>query len=182
MNRSPTNCVINKTPAELRSGYKPDVGKKRVFGCQAFVLNPKEKRSKFHLKSKEVIMIGYGVNGYRLLDPVSGTVVIARNVRFNERKFPFNQPATNESEERIELPIKRNSEYSSDAEGKREQVSWLKKFKRMSHFLQKKNSKVLSKQKVIFPYTLNQLANITNPWKTKGEVIENAEFLGSLSE
>jgi len=43
-NRSPTSALVDKTPHEV-SRKKPSVAHLRVFGCNAFVHLPKEKRS-----------------------------------------------------------------------------------------------------------------------------------------
>lgn len=63
LNRSPTSCIQNITPAELWYKVKPDVGKLRIFGCLAFQLILKEKGSKFTVKCKDIILVRYAVNG-----------------------------------------------------------------------------------------------------------------------
>ncbi|XP_046802965.1 uncharacterized protein LOC124418966 [Lucilia cuprina] len=60
----------------------------RIFGCRAYELLPKEKRSKFDPKCTEMVFIGYAVNGYRLWNPVNKQIVVARNVKFDESNFP----------------------------------------------------------------------------------------------
>jgi len=49
----------------------------RVFGCDAYVHVPKEKRTKFDSKSKKFIFIGYkdGLKGYKLWNPETRKVV-----------------------------------------------------------------------------------------------------------
>ena len=43
-NRSPTSALVDKTPYEIWSGKKPSVAHLRVFGCEAFMHVPKEKK------------------------------------------------------------------------------------------------------------------------------------------
>lgn len=88
-NRSPTNAlVVDETPAEMWYGEKPDLSGLRVFGCKAYSHIPKHKRGKFDPKSKEYVMIGYAINGYRLWDPVNRKVHLSRDVIFDEADFP----------------------------------------------------------------------------------------------
>jgi hypothetical protein len=46
LNMSPSSVLFNITPHELWSGKKPSMVDLKVFGCDAFVHIPKEKRSK----------------------------------------------------------------------------------------------------------------------------------------
>ena len=50
-NRSPTSALVDKTPYEVWFGQKPYVAHLRVFGCEAFVHVPKEKRIKLDNKA-----------------------------------------------------------------------------------------------------------------------------------
>lgn len=84
-NRSITNAVKNKTPFEAWYKSKPDVSNLRIFGCEAFVFIPSEKRTKFDNKSRRCILVGYGPNGYRLFDPQLQGIVYSRDVKFNEK-------------------------------------------------------------------------------------------------
>ena len=45
-NRSPTSTLVDKTPHEVWSGKKFSIAHLRIFGCDAFMHVPKEKRSK----------------------------------------------------------------------------------------------------------------------------------------
>ena len=68
VNRSPTSSLIDKTPQELWNGKKPSIKHLKVFGCDAYVHVPKEKRSKLDNKYEKCIFIGYkdGMKGYKL--------------------------------------------------------------------------------------------------------------------
>ncbi|GBN46615.1 Retrovirus-related Pol polyprotein from transposon TNT 1-94 [Araneus ventricosus] len=70
-NISPTVAVTDMSPYEKWSRDKPNLKYLRVFGCRSFFHIPKEKRTKWDAKSKEMIFIGYCQNrkGYRLIDP-----------------------------------------------------------------------------------------------------------------
>lgn len=70
INRSPTNAIKEKVPAELWFGEKPNVQKLKVFGYIAYLRLHKELiRGKFDSCSKKCRMIGYYPNGYRLWCP-----------------------------------------------------------------------------------------------------------------
>ena len=90
INRSPTSALLNwKTPAEMWMNEKPNLSKIRVFGCQAFVWKPEQKRSKLEARSKSLVMMGYCPNGYRLWDDVQNKMVTSREVIFNENLYTF---------------------------------------------------------------------------------------------
>lgn len=88
INRSPCSGSIDKTPEEIWSGRRPNVGNIRVFGCKAMMHIVKQKRKKFDAKSKECIMVGYAENSkaYRLLDPETNRIHISRDVIFLENE------------------------------------------------------------------------------------------------
>lgn len=88
LNRSPTSSLRdNVTPAEIFYGLKPDLKNLRIFGCLAYHHIPKQKqKGKFDSKGKACIIIGYTHNGYRLQNPISRKLVVARNVIFDESK------------------------------------------------------------------------------------------------
>jgi len=77
VNRSPSSALENKSPKEVWTGKKPSLSHPRVFGCDAYVHVPKEKRTKLDSKSKKGIFIGYkdGLKGYKLWNPLSRKVV-----------------------------------------------------------------------------------------------------------
>ncbi|KYN16082.1 Copia protein [Trachymyrmex cornetzi] len=65
-----TSRSIDKTPIELFTGEKPDVGHIRVFGSKAYSLISKQRRRKWDDKAEEGVLVGYDGNtkGYRILD------------------------------------------------------------------------------------------------------------------
>eukprot|EP00253_Pinus_taeda_P001476 PITA_01476 len=71
VNRSPSSALEDKTPQEVWIGKKPSLSHLRVFGCDACVHVPKEKRTKLDSKSKKCIFIGYknGLKDYKFWNP-----------------------------------------------------------------------------------------------------------------
>eukprot|EP00253_Pinus_taeda_P034965 PITA_34965 len=58
VNRSPSSALEDRTPREVWTGKKPSLSYLRVFGCDAYVHVPKEKRTKLDSKSEKCIFIG----------------------------------------------------------------------------------------------------------------------------
>ena len=88
VNRSPSSALEDKTPHEVWTGKKPSLSHPRVFGCDAYVHVPKEKRTKLDNKSEMCIFIGYkeGLKGYKFWNPEIRKVVYNRDVVFREVK------------------------------------------------------------------------------------------------
>lgn len=84
LNMSPTRAVLNRTPFEVWRGKKSGVSHLKIFGCVGYALV--NNRSKLDEKSEKCIFIGYCVQSkaYRLYNPLSGKVIISRNLGFNE--------------------------------------------------------------------------------------------------
>eukprot|EP00253_Pinus_taeda_P030340 PITA_30340 len=80
VNMSPSSALEDKTPQEVWTGKKPSLSHLRVFGCDAYVHVPKEKRTKLDSKSEKCIYIGYkdGLKGYKIWNPVTRKVVYSR--------------------------------------------------------------------------------------------------------
>ncbi|KAG1654211.1 hypothetical protein FOA52_010588 [Chlamydomonas sp. UWO 241] len=77
----------NKTPYELLFNLVPDVSHLRVWGCPAFMLQPKATRtSKLSPVTLPCILVGYtdsSKDGYRVRTP-NGAIRISRDVTFDE--------------------------------------------------------------------------------------------------
>jgi len=73
VNKSPSLALEDKTLQEVWTGKKPSLSHLRVFGCDAYVHVPKEKRTKLDSKFEKFIFIGYkdGLKGYKLWNPVT---------------------------------------------------------------------------------------------------------------
>lgn len=85
-NVSPTKVLSDMTPFEIWNGFKPSVSHFKVFGCIGFVFIEKHKRSKLDEKSEKCVFIGYctQTKGYKMYNPVTGKVIVSRNVEFDE--------------------------------------------------------------------------------------------------
>ena len=58
VNRSPSSVLEDKNPQEVWTGKKPSLSHLRVFGCDAYVHVPKEKRTKLDSKSENASLLG----------------------------------------------------------------------------------------------------------------------------
>uniref|UniRef100_H3GST5 Integrase catalytic domain-containing protein n=1 Tax=Phytophthora ramorum TaxID=164328 RepID=H3GST5_PHYRM len=76
-NRLPSPKVEHKTPFEIVYKSKPSVKHMRVFGCQTYILTPKEKRRKWDPKARAGLFLGYEEvsKAYRLYDIEAGQSV-----------------------------------------------------------------------------------------------------------
>lgn len=84
LNRSPTSALRSTTPCEMYYGRKPNISNLRVWGCKAYVHKPKELRSKLDSRCSVGAFVGYDTNGYRIYNPETYDVIIARHVTFDE--------------------------------------------------------------------------------------------------
>ena len=75
----------------------------KVFGSPAFSLTPKGQLKKFDTKASKLVLVGYEEDStnYRLFNPSTRKVTVARHVTFNEDKQPT--PATKEKGDDEEL-------------------------------------------------------------------------------
>ena len=86
INQSPSSALGDKTPHEVWCGKKPYLRHLRVFGCEAYVHVPKEKRTKLDYKEQKCIFVGYGngIKGYKCWNPESQKTAYSRDVIFRE--------------------------------------------------------------------------------------------------
>ena len=77
VNRSPSSTLEDNTLQEVWTSKKPPLSHLRVFGCDAYVHVPKEKRTKLDSKYEKCIFIGYkdGLKGYKLRNLVTRKVM-----------------------------------------------------------------------------------------------------------
>jgi len=75
------------TPYEAWAGKAPNLKHLRIFGSDAYVHTPKQFTRKFDARASKKIFVGYTEEStnYRVYDPESKKVSIARNVVFNEK-------------------------------------------------------------------------------------------------
>lgn len=91
INRLPSVCTNGLSPFDLVHHSKPDYSFLKAFGCLCFPHLRTYNKHKFDFRSKPCVFLGYRSNhlGYRCLDYSTGRIYIARQVRFDESRFPF---------------------------------------------------------------------------------------------
>lgn len=85
LNITPSS-VIEGTPFERWWGKQPDYTMIRVFGSQAYVHVPDEKRRKLDVKARKLVFVGYaeGRKAWRFLDTATNRITISRDAKFLE--------------------------------------------------------------------------------------------------
>ena len=86
LNRTGKTQKAAVTPFELWFKTKADLKVLRVFGSDAYVHVPKEKRRKLNAKSKKGVFVGYEQNckGYRIWIPAERKIEVSRDVIIKE--------------------------------------------------------------------------------------------------
>ena len=100
------NCVfllpiIKKTLNELWKGRKPNISYFPVFGFECFILNTKNKLSKFDFKSDPSIFLGYSTvfKTYSVYNKKTQTMEETIHITFKERKKDVDQKVQDLEEE-----------------------------------------------------------------------------------
>jgi hypothetical protein len=92
LNRRPHSALPGKnTPYEALLQSKPKLDHLRVFGCDAWMLQPLDTRKALDWHARRVVFIGVAdnKNAYKLWDPVTRQIRFSRDVRFDESSFKF---------------------------------------------------------------------------------------------
>lgn len=86
LNRTGNSSVLNESPFKVWFGKTPSINSLHVFGSNAYVHVPKEKRRKWDSKSIDGVFVGYSENtkGYRIWYKNVGKVVVACDVMFEK--------------------------------------------------------------------------------------------------
>lgn len=107
-NRSVVTGLNNMTPYEAWTKKKPDLSHVRIFGSKVMMHIPKEKRLKWDMKAKELILVGYAdnVKGYRVYNPENNSVTTSRDIIIMEK-----------TENTIEIPIECKAPAEEQREG-----------------------------------------------------------------
>ncbi|KAK8935338.1 hypothetical protein KSP39_PZI014000 [Platanthera zijinensis] len=89
LNRLPSKSLQKTTPYEVLHGQKPSMSHLKTFGCIAFTHINKGGGDKLESKSQKCILLGYSneSKAYRLLEPNTKKITIARDVIFHENEF-----------------------------------------------------------------------------------------------
>lgn len=79
----------NKSPEEAFTGRRPSTRHLRTFGCIAYADIPSVNRAKLEPTARKTIFVGYMPTSkqYRLYDPVTKTIIVSSNPRFEENEF-----------------------------------------------------------------------------------------------
>ena len=85
-NRCPHAILEDKTPEEVFTSMKPEIGHLRVFGCHVYVHIPKEKRTKMDPSGKKGVFVGYSETSkaYKIYIPSQRQIEVSRDVTFHE--------------------------------------------------------------------------------------------------
>lgn len=121
INRVATRSLVGRTPYEALRGAKPNLEHLRVFGCVCYARTEVAGRKKLDDRSRILVHLGTepGSKAYRMMDPVKKTIVVSRDVKFDEEKR-WNWNITEDKEEdsfEVELrPLEDNKRHTSDNE------------------------------------------------------------------
>ena len=113
----------DKTPHEVWTGKKPSLSHLRVFGCDAYVHVPNQKRTKLDNKSETCIFIGYkdSLKGYKLWNPETRKVVYSRDVVFREVKDNIKHEVLPKEPKKIGFELKEDESDSTIEEDSEEE-------------------------------------------------------------
>ena len=95
-----------RTPFEVIYGVKPSLEKIRVFGCEAYIHEPKEKRHwKLSTRGKPGILLGHENGMYRVWDLDRKEIRVSKHVIVDESIFPGAQLQGSKDEESSESEV-----------------------------------------------------------------------------
>lgn len=114
INRCPTSAIKYRIPAKV-FGNDMMLNKLKPFGCKGWmVIMP--RRDKLSPRATEVRLLGYARNGYKVWDPLTDTVSLTRDIRFDELDYCYNPEIKNENNNHHEHVEERNEEKKNEAE------------------------------------------------------------------
>lgn len=92
INRLPSSVLNNKCPYEVLYSKSPIYEDLKAFGCLDFVAASLSSTDKFAIRGVPCVFVGYPptTKGYRLFNLADKSVLISRDVSFEETIFPFN--------------------------------------------------------------------------------------------
>lgn len=107
-NTSPNRALDNGIPEEVWSSKPASYDHLKVFGCDAYVHIPVEKRTKVDMKSIKGVFMGYGDEGemgYKVWEPLSRKIIRSRDVVFNEATLLTNVLPINEGKKKVKFQL-----------------------------------------------------------------------------
>jgi hypothetical protein len=120
-NRGPHDMLKDKTPEEVFSGIKPEVGHLIIFGCPVYIHVPKEKRTKMEPSSNEGVFVGYSENSkaYKIYVPGQRQIEVSREVTFHE-EAAFKKSRELQQESKVVQPASPSSK-NEESDDEREE-------------------------------------------------------------
>ena len=90
LNATPSSATSDTTSYAVWHGKKPDLSMFRVFGCRVYVNVLCKDRKNLDPHTEPCIFIGFsdGYKGWKVINPATKKVFIARDVYFDETSFP----------------------------------------------------------------------------------------------
>ena len=103
--------ILKKTPYELWKGRKPNISYFHVFGLKCFILNTKDKLSKFDPKFDPGVFLGYSSvsKAYRVYNKKTQTMEETIDISFMERKNDLNQKVADLEEQMENMSLNDNA-------------------------------------------------------------------------
>ena len=91
INRTPSPLLQNITPYEKLLDHSPSYGHLRIFGCLCFVSTLSRDGTKFDVRAKPCMFIGYpfGTKGYKVYELATKTCFVSIDVVVKETIFLF---------------------------------------------------------------------------------------------
>lgn len=108
INRSPCSSIQDKIPAVVMK-KEVDLQKIKIFGSKAWV-HIMPKQDKLSSRAFPARMVGYAVNGYRLWNPKTISLIVSRDVRFDETNIRYTEKKEPqyETKEILDILFKKN--------------------------------------------------------------------------
>ena len=108
--------IIKKTPHELWKGRKSNISYFHIFGFECYILNTKDKLSKFDPKSDPGIVPVYSLvsKAYRVCNKKTQTVEKTIHISFKERKKDVDQKVADLEEEIENLSLNNSAHNQQD--------------------------------------------------------------------
>lgn len=107
INRLPTPVLQNKTPFEMLYKKPTPYEHLKIFGCLVFAYNNMSANDKFSARGVPCVFLGYPSTqkGYKLLNLITKSVFVSRDVKFHEHIFPFHTNSDSECIQPSPVPL-----------------------------------------------------------------------------
>ena len=122
-NRCLHAILKDKTPEEIFTREKPEVGHLIIFGFQVYIHVPKENRRKMEPSGKKGVFVGYSETSksYRIYIPSTRLIEVSRDVTFHEDSaFWWSRELPVVEEENVDIPTVEKSDPEFDIQRENE--------------------------------------------------------------